>query len=92
MKLDNLQDIIAYDTPEKDLIVENIEEEYESGKIIPQEILNSTFKFLRKATTEELEKILVFYEKAKARLIKRLNTYLKKYGLEKLHVWTYLVD
>ena len=47
---------------------------------------------LRKATTEELEKILVFYEKAKARLIKRLNTYLKKYGLEKLHVWTYLVD
>lgn len=30
MKLDNLQDIIAYDTPEKDLIVENIEEEYDS--------------------------------------------------------------
>ena len=47
---------------------------------------------LRKATHEELEKILVFYEKAKTRLIKRLNTYLKKYGLEKLHVWTYLVD
>lgn len=31
----------------------NIEEEYENGKIIPQEILNSAFKFLRKATTEE---------------------------------------
>ena len=33
MKLDNLQDIIAYDTPEKDLIVENIEEEYDSERI-----------------------------------------------------------
>ena len=47
---------------------------------------------LRKATKEELEKALVFYEKGKARFIKRLNTYLKKYGLSKIKAWTYLVD
>lgn len=47
---------------------------------------------LRKATKEELENILKFYEKGKARFIKRLNTYLKKYGLSKVKAWTYLVD
>lgn len=47
---------------------------------------------LRKATKEELENILKFYEKARARFVKRLNTYLKKYGLSKLNIWTYLVD
>ena len=32
------------------------------------------------------------YEEERGRHIKRLETYLKKYGLTKLHVWTYLVD
>ena len=31
-------------------------------------------------------------EEVKKAFIKRLNTYLKKYGLSKLHTWTYLVD
>lgn len=32
------------------------------------------------------------YEEERARHIKRLETYLKKFGLTKLNVWTYLVD
>ncbi len=47
---------------------------------------------VRKATKQDLEIILAEYEKQKQRFIKRLNTYLKKYGLSKVHSWTYLVD
>lgn len=35
-------------------------------------------------------KEIVLQEKAK--FTKRLNTYLKRYGLSKIHSWTYLVD
>lgn len=38
---------------------------------------------------EELKK-MVFNEKEK--FVKRLNTYLKRYGLSKINSWTYLVD
>lgn len=47
---------------------------------------------LRKPTKEEIETILAEYEEAKKRFMKRLNTYLKKYGLSKVRSWTYLVD
>lgn len=46
----------------------------------------------QKATDEELKQILAVYEEMKAEKMKRCETYLKKYGTEKLHVWTYLVD
>ena len=44
---------------------------------------------LSQEDVEELKKI-VQSEKEKFR--KRLNTYLKRYGLSKIHSWTYLVD
>lgn len=47
---------------------------------------------LRQATKEELEIILDNLIQYRLRLIKRLNTYLKKYGLEHITSWTYLRD
>ena len=38
---------------------------------------------------EELKKVI---ENEKQKFIKRLNTYLKRYGLSKVHTWTYLRD
>lgn len=38
-------------------------------------------------------KLLIgMYEEEKAKMSKRLDTYLKRYGLSKLHVWTYWMD
>ena len=47
---------------------------------------------LRKATHEELEIIHENLIQFRLRLIKRLNTYLKKYGLNHITSWTYLRD
>ena len=41
---------------------------------------------------DDLKNILSVYEHEKAKFEKRLNTYLKKYGLSKLKTWSYLVD
>ena len=47
---------------------------------------------LRELTKAEIKEILEVYKKQKENFTKRLNTYLKKYGLSKLHTWTYLID
>lgn len=44
------------------------------------------------ATKEDVELIVKTLENEKAKFEKRLNTYLKRYGLSKIHSWTYLVD
>ena len=49
-------------------------------------------KQYRKATAEELQSILTAYEIEIKAFEKRLQTYLKRYGLSKLHTWTYLSD
>ena len=41
---------------------------------------------------EEVETVLAMMEKTKADFEKRLNTWWKKYGAEKLHTWTYWAD
>lgn len=41
---------------------------------------------------ELIDKIIAGYEQVKADFIKRLNTYLKRYGLTKVNSWTYLSD
>ena len=43
-------------------------------------------------TEEEKQALIEGYQKVKADFTKRLNTYLKRYGLSKLNTWTYLVD
>ena len=47
---------------------------------------------LKILTVEEIQKILSAYKQVKADFEKRLNAYLKRYGLSKLKTWTYLVD
>ena len=42
--------------------------------------------------TELLEKLIKGYEEVKTDFIKRLQTYLKRYGLSKVRSWTYLRD
>lgn len=46
----------------------------------------------RRLDKEDIQRCINGYENVKARFIKRLNTYLKRYGLTKLRTWTYLVD
>lgn len=43
-------------------------------------------------TREDLKPVLENLKAEKEKFIKRLNTYLKKYGLSKLHTWTYICD
>lgn len=46
----------------------------------------------REATEDEIKSLIKFYEKIKDDFFKRLKTYLKRYGLSKIHSWSYLVD
>lgn len=39
-----------------------------------------------------IELLIEGYKQVKADFIKRLNSYLKRYGLSKINTWTYLVD
>lgn len=43
-------------------------------------------------TPEEINSIIEGYEQVKKAFMKRLNSYLKRYGLTKVHSWTYLSD
>lgn len=47
---------------------------------------------IREATKEDLLLIIEVYKQQIENFKKRLNTYLKRYGLSKLRTWTYLVD
>lgn len=52
----------------------------------------ANLKDLKEITTEDRKRIAAGLEKVKADFVKRLNTYLKKYGLTKVRTWTYLSD
>ena len=54
-----------------------------------QKYLKYTFEEL---TESEIEAIIAGYKEVKRQFVKRLNTYLKKYGTSKLHIWTYWLD
>ena len=47
---------------------------------------------IREATKEDLLLIIEVYKQQIENFKKRLNIYLKRYGLSKLRTWTYLVD
>lgn len=47
---------------------------------------------VEKMTTEEIDALIQGYKAVKEKFIKRLNTYLKRYGLSKVNTWTYLRD
>ena len=52
----------------------------------------SNLKDCKELTADERASLLAGYEEVKKAFKKRLDTYLKKYGLSKLHTWTYLRD
>ena len=55
------------------------------------ENLKDTTKW-KKLSDNDKNELINAFERAKESLLKRLNTYLKKYGLSKIDVWTYLRD
>ena len=52
----------------------------------------ANYKELEKMTDTDRQTLVAGYEEVKQAFIKRLNTYLKRYGLSKIDTWTYLVD
>jgi len=46
----------------------------------------------KRLTPEEIERVKEGYQEVRKQFVKRLNTYLKRYGLSKLNTWTYLSD
>ena len=49
-------------------------------------------KIVEELSAADIEKLKEIVLSEKAKFTKRLNTYLKRYGLSKVHSWTYLVD
>lgn len=49
-------------------------------------------KDLQLLTANDLQRVADAYEVVKQAFIKRLNSYLKRYGLTKIDTWTYLSD
>lgn len=47
-----------------------------------------TQKELKSVYTE----LIAGYEEVKTEFIKRLNSYLKRYGMSKVETWSYLMD
>lgn len=50
------------------------------------------YPIIRRLSDDEIMDVIEMYQQAKDMMMKRLRTYLKRYGLTKLHTWTYLVD
>lgn len=51
-----------------------------------------TYENSRKLTDEEIEKLIEGYKEVEKQFTKRLNTYLKKYGMTKVNTWSYWKD
>lgn len=80
-----------YGQPEdSNLVSYIITDTFEGPKLRPE--YWKRYKGLQKIGEEDIQRIIDGLEEAKKAFEKRLNTYLKKYGLSKLNVWTYLVD
>ena len=62
----------------------------ENGELAKEE-KRMNYKFTE-LTDQEIEAIITGYKEVKRQFVKRLNTYLKKYGTSKLHIWTYWLD
>lgn len=66
------------------------------GSVRLEELPGKVVKFWnqerRIATKEEIELILEAYKEAAEAHEKKVNTYLKKYGMSKVHTWTYWRD
>lgn len=68
----------------------NTVEIYENPKYCPGRWLNH--RDLEKLDNDSIQAIIDGLEEVGKAFMKRLNTYLKRYGLDKLNVWTYCRD
>lgn len=68
---------------------------FDNEKIV-EYITSKYYRFenlkLRKLSDTEKAKLLEAYKAEKVKMEKRLNTYLKRYGLTKIKSWSYLSD
>lgn len=68
----------------------NIVELYDNPEYAPYKW--NALKNLNVLTDSERQAIIEGLEEVKKAFVKRLNTYLKRYGMSKVRTWTYLVD
>ena len=54
--------------------------------------LNNQYEKLVEVNKEDRQNLIEKTKEEKAKFVKRLNAYLKKFGLSKVHSWTYLID
>ena len=81
----NNTNIVYY---EKAIFFES-EKKYINNYYMGHDITNNV---IRELSNEEINILIFALEEIKEDFTKRLKTYLKKYGLSKLHTWTYLSD
>lgn len=67
-------------------------DDLQSGRIRPDYMTKDAIDNLMEISADDKMLITKLYEKALADRTKRVETYLKKYGLSKLTTWTYLSD
>ena len=56
---------------------------------VKKDFCRQDLKIIRKITAQEKDDLISILEIEKDKLLKRLNTYLKKYSLTKLNCWTF---
>lgn len=81
----NKTDIVYYDI----VIYLESQNKYINNYYTGHDITNNV---IRELSNDEIKLLINALNEIKADFTKRLNTYLKKYGLSKLHTWTYLSD
>lgn len=74
-----------------------LEKAYDESEICRLRVMSSfdaqeNSSVIRVLTDEEVEKVKEAVERQKTKFTKRLNSYLKRYGLSKVHAWSYLRD
>lgn len=55
-------------------------------------LLGEKSDFIKECDLDDYERLLEIFKTEEAKFTKRLNTYLKKYGLSKIESWSFLVD
>ena len=54
--------------------------------------LNNQYEKLVEINKEDRQNLIEKTKEEKAKFVKRLNAYLKRFGLSKVHSWTYIID
>ncbi len=90
---------ITQNLSEYDYLIKDIKEHTTYLEVLKNNranlIINESYSYrnnLSKATDKDKQELIIALEWAKNNMIKRLNTYLKRYGTSKIHLKTYWAD